>query len=135
MREPFVRLRYASSGSRAGICARKPRHLWPAFCTMAALTLFRARLPSGLAGGMRLMKRVLTATGLAAMFAVGLAAQSTTGTAGSAGQYPQTAGGTQRGGPRTITGCLRAGDTAGSYMLTNVEGLGGGRRGGDTTSG
>ena len=47
------------------------------------------------------MKRVLTATGLAAMFAVGLAAQSTTG--GSTAQTT-TAGGGQgqgRGGPRT----------------------------------
>src|SRR4051794_30756873 len=82
---------------------------------------------------MRLMKRVLTATGLAAVFAVGLAAQSTTGTAGSTAQDPQT-GGQRGGGPRTVTGCLRAGDTAGTYMLTNVEGLGGGRRGGDTTT-
>ena len=83
------------------------------------------------------MKRVLTATCLAATFAVGLAAQST-GTSGTAGtatsQDPSTAG--QRGGgPRTVTGCLRAGDTAGSYMLTDVvmQG-GGGDRGGDATS-
>jgi hypothetical protein len=72
------------------------------------------------------MKRVLTATCLAASFAVGLAAQST-GTAGAAAttsQDPQAAG--QRGGgPRTVTGCLRAGDTAGSFMLTDVQGLGG----------
>ena len=80
------------------------------------------------------MKRMFIAIGLAAVFAVGLAAQSTTGTAGSRRQEPQT--GAQRGGgPRTITGCLRAGDTAGSYMLTNVEGLTGGRRGADATSG
>jgi hypothetical protein len=71
------------------------------------------------------------------MFAVGLAAQST-GTSGTTAtsQDPQTttAGG-QRGGPRTITGCLKAGDTAGTYMLTNVEGLGGGRAGGGATAG
>ena len=86
------------------------------------------------------MKRMITATGLAALFAVGLAAQSTTGTAGATSQDPQTttAGGGQRGGPRTITGCLREGDTAGTYVLTNVEGLGGrmgaGAAGGDTTT-
>jgi ribonuclease R len=83
------------------------------------------------------MKRVFTATCLAATFAVGLAAQSTgtSGTAGTVtGQDPQP--GAQRGGgPRTVTGCLRGGDTAGSYMLTDVimQG-GGGRRGGDATS-
>ena len=82
------------------------------------------------------MKRFFTATCLAATFAVGLAAQSTatSGTAGTAtGQDPQAAG--QRGGgPRTVTGCLRAGDTAGSYMLTDVTMQGGGRRGGDAAS-
>lgn len=88
------------------------------------------------------MKRMITATGLAALFAVGLAAQSTTGTAGSTPQDPQTTtagGGQGRGGPRTITGCLRAGDTEGTYMLTNVEGLGGrmggGAAGAATTTG
>lgn len=81
------------------------------------------------------MKRVFTATCLAASFAVGLAAQ-TTGTAGAAAttsQDPQATG--QRGGgPRTVTGCLRAGDTAGSFMLTDVQGLGGGRQGGTGTT-
>ena len=78
------------------------------------------------------MKQVLAATGLAAIVAVGLAAQSTTGTSGTA-QDPQTTTGGQRGnGPRTVTGCVRAGDTAGTYVLTNVEGMGG-RRDGDTT--
>jgi len=83
------------------------------------------------------MKRVFTATCVAAMCAVGLSAQST-GTAGTTGQDPQTGGGQGRGGPRTITGCLRAGDTAGTYMLTDVTGLGGGRGqggGGGTTAG
>ena len=66
------------------------------------------------------MKRVLTATCVAAMFAVGLAAQST-GTAGTASQDPQASGGQGRGGgPRTVTGCLRAGDTAGTYTLTDI---------------
>ena len=59
------------------------------------------------------MKRVFTATCLAASFAVGLAAQ-TTGTAGTAGtagtgtgttaQDPQAGGGQRGGGPRTVTG-------------------------------
>jgi hypothetical protein len=85
------------------------------------------------------MKRVFTATCLAATFAVGLAAQSA-GTTGSTAQDPQTAGGGQgRGGPRTVTGCLRAGDTAGTYMLTDVQMQGGGASGtaggGTTTAG
>lgn len=83
------------------------------------------------------MKRLLTVTGVAAMFAVGLAAQqTTTGTSGTTAQGTQTAttAGGQRGGPRTITGCLRAGDTAGTYTLTNIEGMGGGRSGGGAGS-
>jgi hypothetical protein len=76
---------------------------------------------------MTLMKRVITSTCLAAAFAVGLAAQST-----STAQDPPAG---QRGGPRpvTATGCLRAGDTAGTFMLTDVQMQGGGRRGADTT--
>lgn len=73
------------------------------------------------------MKRAFTATCLAAAFAVGLSAQ-TTGTAGTATQDPP-AGGQGRGGPRTATGCLRAGETAGTYILTDVTMQGGGRRG------
>jgi len=75
------------------------------------------------------MKRLMTSTCLAAAFAVGLTAQSTS--TGTSGQDPQG----QRGAPRpvTATGCLRAGDTAGTYMLTDVQMQGGGRRGGDTT--
>ena len=88
------------------------------------------------------MKQLFTATCLAATFAVGLAAQST-GTAGSTAQDPQAAGGQGRGGgPRTVTGCLRAGDTAGTYMLTDVQMQGGGgagaagtTAGGGTTAG
>jgi hypothetical protein len=79
------------------------------------------------------MKRVFTATCLAATFAVGLAAQST-GTAGSAGTMTSPDSQAQRGGPRTVTGCLRAGDTAGSYTLTDVTMQGASRRGGDPTS-
>ena len=50
------------------------------------------------------MKQVFSATCIAAMFAVGLAAQST-GTAGTTGQDPQATGGGQGrgGGPRTVT--------------------------------
>ena len=78
------------------------------------------------------MKRFFTMTCLAATFAVGLAAQSTS-TATTTQDPP--AGGQRGGGSRTVTGCLRTGDTAGSYMLTDVvmQG-GGGRRGGDATS-
>jgi hypothetical protein len=76
------------------------------------------------------MKRVFTATCLAATFAVGLAAQSTTSS-----QTKTPPAGGQRGGPRTVTGCLRAGDTADSYMLTDVQMQGGGGRPGDTTAG
>jgi hypothetical protein len=85
---------------------------------------------------MTFMKRLFTATCLAATFAVGLAAQST-GTSGSTADPQQTAGGGQRaGGPRTVTGCLRAGDTAGTYMLTDVQMQGaGGTTAGSTTTG
>jgi hypothetical protein len=74
------------------------------------------------------MKRLMTSTCLAAAFAVGLAAQTT----GTAGTQDPPAG--QRGGGRSVTatGCLRAGDTAGTYQLTDVQMQGGGRRGGDT---
>ena len=63
------------------------------------------------------MKRFFTMTCLAATFAVGLAAQSTS-TATTTQDPP--AGGQRGGGSRTVTGCLRTGDTAGSYMLTDV---------------
>jgi len=50
--------------------------------------------------------------------AVGLAAQQqTTGTTGTADDQS----GQGRNGPRTVTGCLRAGDTAGTYMLTDIQ--------------
>src|SRR5678815_946176 len=51
-------------------------------------------------------------------------------TTATSGQNPQG-----QGGPRPVTasGCLRAGDTAGTYMLTDVQMQGGGRSG-DTTS-
>src|SRR5687767_15211843 len=65
------------------------------------------------------MKRTITAACLAAACAVGLSAQGT-GTAGTATQDPAPGGQGRGGGPRTATGCLRAGDTAGTYMLTDV---------------
>jgi hypothetical protein len=76
------------------------------------------------------MKRVLTATCFAMACAVGLAAQQTTGTAGTTGTTEDQSG--QQRGPRTVTGCLRAGDTAGTYMLTDIQM---GNRTGDTTAG
>jgi len=64
------------------------------------------------------MKRVLTATCFAMACAVGLAAQQTTGTTCTT---EDQGGGQGRGGPRTVTGCLRAGDTAGTYTLTDIQ--------------
>lgn len=63
------------------------------------------------------MKRLLTATCFAMACAVGLAAQQTTGATGTTGEQAGQGG----RGPRTITGCLRAGDTAGTYMLTDIQ--------------
>lgn len=86
------------------------------------------------------MKRVLTATCFAIACAVGLSAQQTTGTTGTTDQGGQ--GG--RGGPRTVTGCLRAGDTPDTYMLTDIQmanrtgsptGTTGGTPAGGTTAG
>ena len=65
------------------------------------------------------MKRLLTATGFAMACAVGLAAQQTTGTTGTSGTTADQSG--QGRGPRTVTGCLRAGDTAGTYTLTDIQ--------------
>lgn len=71
------------------------------------------------------MKRVLTATSFAMACAVGLAAQQqTTGTSGT------TADEQAGRGPRTVIGCLRAGDTAATYVLTDIQMP---NRGGDTT--
>lgn len=77
------------------------------------------------------MKRVFTALCVASAFAIGLSAQQSTTAASQDAQQGQR-------GPRsvTLTGCLRAGDTAGTYMLTDVTGLPamGRRGGGDTTA-
>ena len=87
------------------------------------------------------MKRVVTATCLAAAFAVGLAAQSTTPSTQTPSSSPNQRGAT---GPRTVTGCLRAGDKEGTFLLTDVvmpgapgdaTGTGGTTAGGTTPTG
>jgi hypothetical protein len=78
------------------------------------------------------MKRTILATCLAATCAVVLSAQtpspqsptqqpptSTTGTTGA-----DQSGAQHSRGPMTITGCLKAGDTADTFTLTNVKGMG-----------
>jgi hypothetical protein len=76
------------------------------------------------------MKRLLTTTCFAMACAVGLVAQQqTTGTSGTTATTTDQQG--QRGGPRTVTGCLRAGDTAGTYMLTDIQMA---NRGGDAAT-
>ena len=73
------------------------------------------------------MKRVLTGTFLAATFAVGLAAQTPPQNPPSTPpQTPPTAQ-SQPAQDRdaaksiTVTGCLKAGDAAGSYMLSDLQ--------------
>ena len=61
------------------------------------------------------MKRVLMATCIAAACAVGLSAQQTASTTAQSGRQGRM------GGPMTLTGCVKAGDTAGTYMLTNIQ--------------
>jgi hypothetical protein len=73
------------------------------------------------------MKRTILATCLAGACAVVLSAQTPTqqpptGTSGAT--TGQEKGTQQRNRPMTISGCLKAGDTAGTYMLTNVKGMG-----------
>jgi len=61
------------------------------------------------------MKRVFIGTCIAAACAVGLSAQQTaTSTAPQSGRQ-------KMGGPMTLSGCVKAGDTSGTYMLTNVQ--------------
>src|SRR3954453_797192 len=94
-----------------------------------------SRAPEARIRGGWFMKRTILATCLAGACAVALSAQTPTqqpptSTAGTTGATTTggdtTAGGTQRsrGGPMTVTGCLKAGDTAGTYMLTNIKGMG-----------
>lgn len=62
------------------------------------------------------MRRVFMATCIAAACAVGLSAQQTgTSTTAQSGRQGRM------GGPMTLTGCVKAGDTSGTYMLTNVQ--------------
>jgi hypothetical protein len=62
------------------------------------------------------MKLVFMATCIAAACAVGLSAQQTaTSTTAQSGRQGRM------GGPMTLTGCVKAGDTSGTYMLTNVQ--------------
>lgn len=77
------------------------------------------------------MKRVFMATCIAAACAVGLSAQTGTPTAQSGRQ------GGRMSGPMTLTGCVKAGDTSGTYMLTNIQrsDTGMGSSGATTTTG
>jgi hypothetical protein len=86
------------------------------------------------------MQRAIVAACLSAAFAVALTAQapaqqppaSGAGTSGSTAGAQESQS-SQRGmRPMTMTGCLKAGDTAGTYELTNVEMTG--RRGGATST-
>jgi hypothetical protein len=70
------------------------------------------------------MKRVLTGTCLAAAFAVGLSAQ--TAPPQTSPQTPPTGGATatqDRDSAKnvTVTGCLKAGDTADSFVLSDLK--------------
>ena len=91
------------------------------------------------------MKRTILATCLAGMCAVALSAQTPaqqppspnpTGTTGATtSQDPSTASQRMKGGPLTISGCLKAGDTAGTYTLTKVKAGGAAGTTGDTAAG
>ena len=62
------------------------------------------------------MRRVFMATCIAAACAIGLSAQQTgTSTTAQSGHQGRM------GGPMTVTGCVKAGDTSGTYMLTNIQ--------------
>lgn len=79
------------------------------------------------------MKRVLTGTFLAATFAVGLAAQTTPpqNPPSTPPQTPPSSPASQSRAAQddmksiTVTGCLKAGDSAGSYMLSDLQWGGG----------
>lgn len=81
------------------------------------------------------MQRAIVAACLSAAFAVVLAAQAPAPQppATGAGTSGSTAQGSHRGmHPMTVTGCLKAGETAGTYQLTNVEMTGAGHAGSAT---
>ncbi len=77
------------------------------------------------------MKRVLTGTCLAAAFAVGLAAQtpsqtpqtppSTTPQTPPSSSYPSSSQDRDSAKTVTVTGCLKAGDSADSYTLSDLK--------------
>ena len=74
------------------------------------------------------MKRALTGTFLAATFAVGLSAQSTTPPQTTPPQTPPSQPPTAAAQPSrdaaksvTVTGCLKAGDSADSFMLSDLK--------------
>jgi len=74
------------------------------------------------------MKRVFIATCMAAACAIGLSAQQPSTTTS-----PQSG---RHGGPMTVTGCVKAGDTSGTYMLTDIQRSdAGGGSGATTTTG
>jgi hypothetical protein len=74
------------------------------------------------------MKRLCIATCMAAACALSLAAQQP-----ATPNTPQT--GRRMGGPMTLTGCVKAGDTSGPYVLTDIQrndtGAGSGAMAGD----
>lgn len=75
------------------------------------------------------MMRVFMATCIAAACAVGLSAQQTgTSTTAQSGRQGRM------GGPMTLTGCVKAGDTTGTYMLTNIQRSDMGMGSGSTTT-
>jgi hypothetical protein len=75
------------------------------------------------------MKHVFIATCMAAACAIALSAQQT-----ASSTMPQSG---RRGGPMTLTGCVKAGDTPGTYMLTDIQrsDAGGGSGAATTTAG
>ena len=94
------------------------------------------------------MKRTILATCLAGACAVALSAQTPTqqppspnptGTTGATASQDPSQAGSQRskGSPVTLSGCLKAGDTAGTFTLTKVKGMPGGTAGttGETAAG
>jgi hypothetical protein len=74
------------------------------------------------------MKRVITGTFLAATFAVGLSAQSTPSTTPSTPSTSPSSPSSQTSSASsdaakavTVTGCLKAGDTADSFILSDLK--------------
>jgi hypothetical protein len=76
------------------------------------------------------MKRVFLAACLASACAVGLSAEQTPSTTTAQSERQG-----RMGGPMTLTGCVKAGDTSGTYMLTNIQRNDAGMGSGATTTG